>query len=243
MAETGKSSLRDELLASASEAGIALHPVGLAVKRLLDIMGAVIGLLVVGPVLLVLALLIRLESAGPAIFRQQRVGQGGRPFTLYKLRTMVQDAERQGAGLAIAKGDPRITRLGRLLRMTSFDELPQFLNVLKGDMSFVGPRPLPVAYLERWNPRQKLRLLMPQGISGWSQVVARNDAPWPERLERDVEYARDWSLWFDAKVVFLTVSKILARSGVATSEGTVEEFRPDAAVGEHASGQTGRTTE
>ena len=141
MAETGKSSLRDELLASASEAGIALHPVGLAVKRLLDIMGAVIGLLVVGPVLLVLALLIRLESAGPAIFRQQRVGQGGRPFTLYKLRTMVQDAERQGAGLAIAKGDPRITRLGRLLRMTSFDELPQFLNVLKGDMSFVGPAP------------------------------------------------------------------------------------------------------
>ena len=233
--------LHDELLASAAVAGIRLPPVGLAVKRLLDIITATIGLIIVGPILLLLACLIRRESAGPAIFRQQRVGQWGRPFTLYKLRTMVQDAEKQGAGLAIAQGDARITRLGRLLRMSSFDELPQFLNVFKGDMSFVGPRPLPLAYLDRWDDRQKLRLLMPQGISGWSQVVARNDAPWPERLERDVEYARDWSLWFDFKIFFLTIAKIFARSGVATSDGTVEEFKPVATVDAEKAAEGERT--
>ena len=227
MAQQGNSGPPDELFASASEAGIALHPVGLALKRLLDIVGAVVGLIITGPGLLLLACLIRRESVGPAIFKQQRVGQWGRTFTLYKLRTMVQDAERQGPGLAISQGDARITRIGRVLRMTSLDELPQFLNVLKGDMSFIGPRPLPVAYLERWNDRQKLRLLMPQGLSGWSQVVARNDAPWPERLERDVGYVRDWSLWLDFKIFFLTIWKIFARSGVATSEGTVEEFKPE----------------
>ena len=226
--------LRDDLLASARVAGIRLHPVGMACKRLLDVITALVGLIIAGPILLVLAWLIRRESPGPALFRQQRVGQWGRTFTLYKLRTMVKDAEKQGAGLAIASGDARITRIGRLLRMSSFDELPQFINVLKGDMSFVGPRPLPVAYLDRWNDRQKLRLLMPQGISGWSQVVARNDAPWPERLERDVEYARDWSLWFDFKIFFLTIWKIFARSGVATSEGTVEEFKPEPAADEEA---------
>lgn len=231
MPQPGSRDQRDELLASARQAGLALHPVGLALKRVLDCVGAVLGLILAGPLLLLLAGLIRRESAGAAIFRQQRVGQWGRAFTLYKLRTMVQDAEQQGAGLAIAQGDARITRLGRVLRATSLDELPQLVNVLKGDMSFIGPRPLPVAYLERWNDRQKLRLLVPQGLSGWSQVVARNDAPWPERLERDVAYVRDWSLWFDLRIFFLTIGKIFARSGVATSEGTVEEFKPEADAG------------
>jgi lipopolysaccharide/colanic/teichoic acid biosynthesis glycosyltransferase len=224
--------LRGQLMLSAQLAGIRLHRVRLVLKRFFDVIGALLGLIVIGPLLLLLALLIRRESPGPAIFTQQRVGQWGRSFTLYKLRTMVQGAERQGAGLAIVKEDPRITRLGGILRKLSLDELPQYLNVLKGDMSFVGPRPLPVAYLDRWNDRQKLRLLMPQGISGWSQVVARNDAPWPERLERDVEYARNWSLWFDLRIVFLTIWKIVGRSGVSTSEGTVEEFRPEAGAGD-----------
>jgi len=237
MAQPGSNGLRDELLASAREAGIVLHPTTLALKRALDVIGAAAGLIITGPMLLLLGGLIRCESAGAAIFRQQRVGRWGRPFTLYKLRTMVQDAERQGAGLAIAQGDARITRMGRFLRATSLDELPQFLNVLAGEMSFIGPRPLPVPYLERWNERQKLRLLMPQGLSGWSQVVARNDAPWPERLERDVAYVRDWSLWFDCRIFFLTISKIFARSGVATGEGTVEEFRPEKESGHGADTQ------
>lgn len=228
MKSPGGDDLRAELVASAQrQLGMRPRPVGMAVKRLMDILGAALGLIIIGPLLLVLAWLIRRESPGPAIFTQQRVGQWGRPFTLYKLRTMVQGAEKQGAGLAIVKEDPRITRTGAVLRKLSLDELPQYLNVLKGDMSFVGPRPLPIAYLDRWNDRQKLRLLMPQGISGWSQVVARNDAPWPERLERDVEYARGWSLWFDMRIVFLTVWKIVRRSGVSTAEGTVEEFRPE----------------
>ena len=227
-ARRGNTWLREDLIACAQAAGIRAPVAGLACKRLLDIVGAICCLIVAGPLLLLLAWLIRRESPGPAIFRQRRVGQWGRPFVLYKLRTMVRDAETQGAGLAIARNDARITRLGRLLRLSSLDELPQFLNVFKGEMSFIGPRPLPIAYLGRWDDRQKLRLLMPQGISGWSQVVARNDAPWPERLERDVEYVRDWSPWFDLRLVLLTILKICRRSGVATSEGTVEEFRPDA---------------
>lgn len=239
MASKADRQLREQLLAAAQSLGIRPRRLGQAVKRLCDLIGALLGLVLLGPLILVLAWLVRRESPGGAFFCQQRLGQWGRPFTLYKLRTMVQDAEHKGAGLAIEKDDPRITRLGRLLRASSCDELPQLLNVLKGEMSFIGPRPLPVAYLERWDERQRLRLLVPQGLSGWSQVVARNDAPWPERLERDLEYVRHWSLWFDLRVLVLTLTRIVSRSGVVTSEGTVEEFRATSAppAGESSEGE------
>lgn len=216
-----------ELLAAAAEAGLHIPEAGVGLKRGLDLLGALLVLILGAPLLLLLMVLIRLESPGSPLFCQRRLGRWGRPFKLYKLRTMVQGAEQQGAGLAITKDDARITRLGKLLRATSLDELPQCLNILKGEMSFIGPRPLPVAYLGRWDQRQKFRLLMPQGMSGWSQVIARNNAPWPERLERDVEYVDRWSLALDLRIFFLTIWGVVARRGVATSEGTVEEFRPE----------------
>jgi lipopolysaccharide/colanic/teichoic acid biosynthesis glycosyltransferase len=197
---------------------------GLAAKRIVDVILAAVGLLVFGPLILLLAWLVRRGSPGGAFFTQERLGRFGRPFRMVKLRTMVQGAERQGAGLAIEAGDPRITRTGRLLRATSLDELPQLWNVLRGEMSFVGPRPLPVAYLERWNDRQRSRLLVPQGITGWSQVTARNDAPWPDRLELDAWYVERWSLWLDAKVFLKTILAVLLRRGVQAADGTVQEF-------------------
>ncbi len=227
MAQQDVRELRKLLTERAREIDAQPSPVGLALKRLADIIGAVLALLVFWPLLLLLAILVRLDSHGPAIFSQQRLGQWGRPFTLHKLRTMVKDAEKKGAGLAIEKNDARITRIGAFLRKASLDELPQLWNVLTGDMSFVGPRPLPVTYLDRWNERQQLRLVMPQGLTGWSQVTMRNDGPWPERLEKDVEYLQKWSLGFDARVFFVTFGKVLKRSGIQTAEGGVEEFKPE----------------
>ncbi|MGC9320512.1 MAG: sugar transferase [Armatimonadota bacterium] len=225
MTQRAADDLRLQLLARAREIGASPSPAALALKRLLDVIGAVLGLLLLWPLLLLLAIAVRLDSRGPALFTQPRLGRWGRPFTLYKLRTMIQDAEHTGAGLAIEKDDPRITRVGAFLRRTSLDELPQLWNVLRGDMSFVGPRPLPVPYLERWNERQQLRLVMPQGITGWSQVTMRNEGPWPERLEKDVEYLKRWSLAFDARIFIMTFAKVFARSGISDTEGGVEEFR------------------
>jgi len=237
MAIDDSAALKQRLIEQARELGGRPLSPWMWVKRAADLLLAALGLLLTWPLLLVLCLLIRRGSTGPALFTQPRLGRWGRAFTMYKLRTMVQDAEHKGAGLAIEKNDPRITPIGRLLRATSLDELPQLWNVLRGDMSFVGPRPLPVAYLERWDDRQRLRLAMPQGVTGWSQVTMRNDGPWPERLEADVVYVRDWSLVFDVRIMLLTVGKVLGRRGVATSEGTVEEFKGGRTPDETAEGE------
>jgi len=197
---------------------------GLLVKRLADILGAAVTLLLFGPLILFLAWLVRRGSPGGAFFAQERLGQFGRPFRMVKLRTMVQDAEHKGAGLAIEADDPRITRIGKVLRAASLDELPQLWNVLLGDMSFVGPRPLPVVYFERWNDRQRTRLLLPQGVTGWSQLIARNDAPWPERLELDAWYVEHWSVLLDLRVFFRTILSVVARRGIQAADGTVREF-------------------
>lgn len=197
---------------------------GLLVKRALDVVGAIIGLLLCWPLLLVLAILIRRDSPGPVIFKQRRIGRGGRMFDLYKLRTMVVGAENIGPGLAIEPNDARITPIGRWLRSTSLDELPQLWNILRGDMSFVGPRPLPAPYFERWTDRQKMRLLMPQGLTGWAQIQGRNDITWEERFEMDVWYVENWSLWLDVKIFVLTVGAVLSRRGIAGKDGRVTEF-------------------
>ena len=198
--------------------------VALLVKRVVDIVLALVGLVLMGPLILLLVVLVKRSSPGPGFFVQERLGRSGRIFRMAKLRTMVADAETKGAGLGIETDDPRITRIGRVLRKTSLDEFPQLWNVLKGDMSFVGPRPLPVNYLDRWNDRQRMRLLMPQGITGWSQWIARNDAPWPERLELDSWYVENWSLWLDFRVFVGTLLSVLLRRGVTTADGSVREF-------------------
>ena len=198
--------------------------VALFVKRIVDIVLALVGLALMGPLILLLAVLVKRGSPGPGFFVQERLGRAGRIFRMAKLRTMEADAEREGAGLGIETDDPRITGIGRILRNTSLDEFPQLWNVLKGDMSFVGPRPLPVSYLARWNDRQRLRLLMPQGITGWSQWIARNDAPWPDRLELDAWYVENWSLWLDLRIFVGTLLSVLLRRGVTTADGSVQEF-------------------
>ena len=224
MEEHELENLRHDLIQRTHEMDADPSWPALAVKRTIDIGGAVAGLLLLWPLLVVMAVAVRLNSRGPAFFTQQRLGRWGRPFTLYKMRTMVKDAEKKGSGLAIEKNDARITRVGAFLRKTSLDEVPQLINVLRGEMSFVGPRPLPVSYLERWDERQRLRLVMPQGITGWSQVMMRNDGPWPERLEKDVEYLERWSLVLDTRIFLTTLLKVFRRSGIETEEGGVEEF-------------------
>ncbi len=224
MSEQRREEILQELRQAAEEIGIPRRRLALAIKRAADVVLAAIGLLLTGPLILLLAWLVKRDDPGPAFYVQERLGQNGKVFKMYKLRTMVVGAEKMGAGLAIERDDPRITRVGRWLRATSLDELPQLWNILRGDMSFVGPRPLPVRYLERWSPRQRLRLLMPQGITGWAQVKGRNELSWPVRLEMDVWYVENWSLLLDAKIFLLTIWAVLKREGISGADGRVQEF-------------------
>jgi lipopolysaccharide/colanic/teichoic acid biosynthesis glycosyltransferase len=185
----------------------------LAGKRALDVAGSAILLCTLSPLMLLIAAGVKADSRGGAIFRQRRVGQGGRTFTIYKFRTMVEGADRSALGSYCYRDDPRITRAGRLLRRTSLDELPQLVNVLKGDMSFVGPRPDLPHHVERYDARQRERLAMRPGITGWAQVNGRNGIPWAARIDLDLEYVEGWSLWRDLRVAARTVRVVLAREG------------------------------
>ena len=182
------------------------------VKRALDVAGASVGLLVSAPFLAVAAAAVKLEDRGPILYRQRRVGKDGAEFDLLKLRTMVVGAERLGAGHAVDEGDPRITRAGRLLRRLSVDELPQLWNVVRGDMSLVGPRPTLAYQVERYTDRQRRRLEVKPGITGWAQVNGRASLPWSERIELDVWYVEHRSVWLDLR--------ILARTPFALFTGT-----------------------
>ena len=181
-------------------------------NRAADIALAGLGLVLASPVLAGAALAIKVEDGGPVLFRQTRVGKDGEDFALFKLRTMVVDAERQGAGYAVDRGDSRITRAGRFLRRTSLDELPQLWNVVRGDMSLIGPRPTLRYQVEQYTPRQRRRLDVRPGITGWAQVQGRASLPWEERIELDVWYVEHRSPWLDAK--------ILARTPFALFGGT-----------------------
>jgi len=203
-------------------------PVARAIKVAFDFVFALGSVIVLAPLLGLLALAIALESRGGVFFRQERLTQGARPFRVYKFRTMVKGAEKMGAGLAIEADDMRITRVGRLLRATSLDELPQLLNIVKGEMSLIGPRALPSSYLERWDERQRRRLEVKAGLTGWAQIHGRNELPWPERLEMDVWYVENWSLWLDARIFFGTFAYLISRRGVSNEAGGVQEFKsPD----------------
>ena len=182
-------------------------------KRALDLTGAAVGLTLSAPVLAAAAVAVRLEDDGPVFFRQERVGQDGRPFEVLKLRTMIVDAHTQGAGYAVDKGDSRITRIGHLLRKTSIDELPQLWNVLRGEMSLVGPRPTLAYQVERYTDRQRRRLEVKPGLTGWAQINGRASLSWPERIELDVWYVEHRSLWLDLRILLRTAS-VLLRPGV-----------------------------
>ena len=170
-------------------------------NRAADVAVAGFGLLVTAPVLGVAAAAVKLADGGPVIYRQERVGKDGVPFELLKLRTMVVGAESQGAGPAVDAGDPRITRVGRILRRLSLDELPQLWNVLRGDMSVIGPRPTLRYQVERYTERQRHRLDVKPGITGWAQVHGRAALPWDERIELDVWYVEHRSPRLDLKIL------------------------------------------
>ena len=187
-------------------------------KRALDLVIASLLLVLSAPLLALAAIAIRIESPGHPIYRQRRVGKDGRPFEVYKLRTMVDDAERVGAGLAINEGDPRITRLGSLLRRTSLDEVPNLVNVLRGEMSVVGPRPTVQVQVDQYTERQRGRLAVRPGITGWAQVNGRASLPWPERIELDLWYVEHRSLWLDLKILARTALMVLTGHGLYKGE-------------------------
>jgi lipopolysaccharide/colanic/teichoic acid biosynthesis glycosyltransferase len=185
-----------------------------SVKRLLDRIAALALLVVSSPVLIAACVAIRLESSGSPVYRQRRIGKDGAPFDLYKLRTMVSGAEGIGAGLAVDEGDPRITRVGGFLRRFSLDELPNLINVLRGEMSLVGPRPTVQAQVEQYSERQRKRLTVEPGITGWAQIKGRAALPWHDRIELDLWYVEHWSLRLDLRILLATVGLLLSGKGL-----------------------------
>jgi lipopolysaccharide/colanic/teichoic acid biosynthesis glycosyltransferase len=189
-----------------------------AAKRALDLLLGGIGCVVSAPLIALAALAIRLESPGHPIYRQTRVGRDGRPFEIYKLRTMVKGAEFTGAGLAIQEGDDRITRVGAFLRRTSLDELPNLWNVVRGEMSIVGPRPTIQVQVDQYTERQRGRLKVKPGITGWAQVNGRASLPWSERIELDLWYVEHCSFALDMKILARTVTMVLRGEGLYKGE-------------------------
>jgi lipopolysaccharide/colanic/teichoic acid biosynthesis glycosyltransferase len=184
------------------------------IRRTLDIVVSLAGLVLGAPVCALAMLAIRVESRGPVIYRQRRSGLHGRPFDVLKLRTMVAGAEHIGAGLAIDADDTRITRVGALLRRTSLDELPNLLNVLRGEMSLVGPRPTLPAQVEQYTERQRGRLAVKPGLTGWAQVNGRASLPWSERIELDLYYIAHRSLLLDLRILWRTPALVLGGDGL-----------------------------
>jgi len=185
-----------------------------AVKRAMDLAIACLAAVVVLPLMAVIAVVIRLDSRGPALLRQTRVGRHGEDFELLKFRTMVVGAHAMGSGWLVAERDPRITRVGHFLRRWSLDELPQLFNVLRGDMSIIGPRPTLRYQVDQYTDFQRRRLEVRPGITGWAQVQGRNDLPWPARIELDVHYVEHRSLRLDLEILRRTVRVLATPSGI-----------------------------
>ncbi len=196
---------------------------GLALKRLFDVVAALIILLLTLPVLIVVAVLVYRDMGAPVLFIQRRPGRHGRVFRIYKFRTMLDARDAFGHPLP---DEQRITAFGRFLRSTSLDELPQLVNVLKGDMSLVGPRPLPLEYLPLYSATQARRHEMRPGITGWAQVSGRNAITWDEKFRIDVLYVDRWSVWIDLRILLATVVAVVRRTGITQcGNATVECFR------------------
>ena len=193
------------------------------VKRALDILVALIGMVIASPILLIVALLIKLDSKGPVIFKQQRLGVGGKPFEMYKFRSMVVNAEKDG--VYSGKGDARVTKVGRIIRATSIDELPQLVNILKGEMSFIGPRPALTYHpwpIEEYTEQQKRMFDTPPGITGWAQVNGRKDVEWNKRIQLNVWYVDNISFLLDVKIFFITIFKVFTNADNENVKETVE---------------------
>ncbi len=198
-------------------------------KRLFDLLATVLGLVVLLPIMVVAALFVWIFLGSPILFRQQRPGYKGRPFTTYKLRTMTDG---RGPDGNLLPDSARLTRFGRLLRSVSVDDLPQLINVLRGEMSLVGPRPLLMKYLKLYTPEQRRRHEVLPGITGWAQVNGRNALSWDERFRLDVWYVDHWSFWLDLKILFMTLGKVIRREGVnQPGHATAEEFKGSAHTG------------
>ena len=187
-------------------------------RRAFDVVVAGAALMLASPFMLVALLAIRLESRGSPIYRQRRVGKDGRAFDVLKLRTMVTGAEHMGAGLAVSEGDARITRVGRLLRRTSLDEVPNLVNVLRGEMAIIGPRPTVPVQVDRYTERQRGRLTVKPGITGWAQVNGRTELPWAERIELDLWYIEHRSWRLDLRILLLTVRMVFGGHGLYRGE-------------------------
>lgn len=182
-------------------------------KRVIDLILVVPAVIVLLPLFLVISLAIRLSSKGSVVFRHERAGKNGRPFTFYKFRTMRTDVDPFGASPK-SRDDPRLTKVGRFLREYSLDELPQLFNVLKGDMSIVGPRPLYVEQVKEWDDRQEKRLLVKPGITGLAQISGRGELTREEKLELDVQYVENVSFWLDLKTIFITIVQVSRRKSI-----------------------------
>lgn len=187
-------------------------------SRIFDMAIAGVALIVTSPLLLAALIAIRVESKGSPIYKQRRVGKDGAVFELLKLRTMVTGAEHIGAGLAVNEGDPRITRTGAFLRRFSLDELPNLINVLRGDLAIVGPRPTIQAQVDQYTDRQRRRLEVKPGITGWAQVNGRASLPWHERIELDIWYVDHRSLWLDVKILAMTARMLVTGHGLYKGE-------------------------
>ena len=196
-----------------------------SLKRTFDIIVSLGILVLLAPLLLLIALLIRLDSAGPIFYTDQRVGKNGKTFKLYKFRSMIVGADKIGLGRAVAQDDPRITRVGRFLRSYALDELPQLINVLKGDMSIVGPRPGIPAQAQRYDTFQRRRLEVRPGMTGWAWIRGRNNLPWEERIKLDVWYVDHWSFWLDLYILVRSPLMLLRREGVYGKDGVTPDFK------------------
>lgn len=196
------------------------------IKRTVDIVLSLLGLLFLWLPMLIVALLVRLDSPGPALFRQKRLGLDGREYEMYKFRSMCVNAEHTGSGVYSGKGDSRVTRMGRILRATSIDELPQLINILKGDMSFIGPRP-PLTYhpwpLEEYTPQQRRMFEVRPGITGWAQINGRKAVEWNRRIEMNVWYVDHVSFGLDMKILLATVGKVLSNADNENTGETVQK--------------------
>ena len=196
----------------------------LVIKRLLDVLLSGIALVLLAIPLLIIAAAIRLDSKGPALFRQERIGKDAQPFMIWKFRSMIQGADMETAGIYIDAKNPTITRIGYWLRRWALDELPQLLNIFKGEMSLVGPRPTLRYQVERYDERQKLRLQVKPGLTGWAQVNGRNKLNWTQRMEYDIWYVQNWSLHVDAKILLLTPMAVLKRDFAYADEAEPDDI-------------------
>ena len=197
-------------------------------KRAIDLCISLVMLIIISPLLLIIAIIVKLDSKGPAVFVQERLTLGGRVFKMYKFRTMVVNAEKIGTGAYSFDHDPRITKAGNILRKLSLDELLQLVNIVKGDMAFIGPRPIltyhPCKY-EEYSDEEKTVFTVRPGISGWAQVNGRNSVDWEERFKLNEWYVQHVSLWLDIKIVFMTIAQVFSRKEIVIQGETAKSFK------------------